>query len=135
MYLIQSIIFSKTILENYRDKINVSYRLKMLGISKKVRKKNKAKGKEILNLIAAKANLTSKRELIERFILENLTRIEDTETVLQEFEKYWDEEQPKAFNILIKEKNLEKTKMPKLIEDHLFAGIKPLIIRVLNLID
>ena len=107
----------------------------MLGISKKVRKKNKAKGKEILNLIAAKANLTSKRELIERFILKNLTQIEDTETVLQEFEKYWDEEQPKAFNTLIKEKNLEKTKMPKLIEDHLFAGIKPLIIRVLNLID
>ena len=106
----------------------------MLGISKKVRKKNKAKGKEILNLIAAKAHLTSKRKLIERFILENLTQIEDTETGLQEFEKYWDEEQPKAFNILIKEKNLEKTKMPKLIEDHLFAGRKPLRVGALNLI-
>jgi len=84
--------------------------------------------------MAAETHLTNKRELRERFILENLAQIEDKETILQEFEKYWDEEQPKNFNILIKKKSLKKTKMPKLIEDYLFAGRKPIRVGVLDFI-
>ncbi|MCL4142221.1 UNVERIFIED_CONTAM: hypothetical protein GTU68_018533, partial [Idotea baltica] len=106
----------------HRDEINVNYILKLLGILKESKKEEKAKKqKEILDLMAGEAHLRSKRELIERFILDNLPQIEDTETIPEEFEKYWNEEQQKAFNSLVKEEKLEKTKTQKLIEDYLFA--------------
>tara|TARA_R110002126_G_scaffold274972_1_gene420271 strand:+ start:10177 stop:13032 length:2856 start_codon:yes stop_codon:yes gene_type:complete len=120
----------------HRDEINVNYILKLLGILKESKKEEKAKKqKEILDLMAGEAHLRSKRELIERFILDNLPQIEDTETIPKEFERYWNEEQQKAFNSLIKEEKLEKTKTQKLIEDYLFAEREPLREEVLDLIE
>ncbi|WP_397444843.1 type I restriction endonuclease subunit R [Polaribacter sp. R77954] len=120
----------------HRDEINVNYILKLLGILKESKKEEKAKKqKEILDLMAGEAHLRSKRELIERFILDNLPKIEDTETIPEEFERYWNEEQQKAFNSLVIEEKLEKTKTQKLIEDYLFAEREPLREEVLDLIE
>ena len=120
----------------HRDEINVSYILKLLANLKESKKEEQTKKqKEILDLMAGEAHLRSKRELIERFILENLPQIEDTETIPQEFEKYWNDEQQKAFNNLVSEENLEKTKTQKLIEGYLFAEREPLREEVLDLIE
>jgi type I restriction enzyme R subunit len=81
------------------------------------------------------ANLRSKRELIEKFIEDNLPQIEDSDTILQEFEKFWTEEQQKAFETFVKEENLSSERTQKLIEDYLYAEREPLRDELLNLIE
>lgn len=120
----------------HRDEVNVSYILKLLAALKDTTKEDKVrKQKEIIDLLTGEANLRSKRELIEKFILENLPVIEDTDTIPEEFDKYWNEEQQKAFNQLVAEENLSADKTHKLIESYLFAEREPLRDEVLDLIE
>ena len=120
----------------HRDEVNVTYILKLLAALKDTSKEEKVrKQKEIVDLLTGEANLRSKRELIEKFILENLPVIEDTDTIPEEFDKYWNEEQQKAFNQLVAEENLSADKTHKLIESYLFAEREPLRDEVLDLIE
>ena len=120
----------------HRDEVNVTYILKLLAALKDTTKEDKVrKQKEIIDLLTGEANLRSKRELIEKFILENLPIIEDTDTIPEEFDKYWNKEQQKAFNQLVQEENLSADKTHKLIESYLFAEREPLRDEVLDLIE
>lgn len=120
----------------HRDEINVTYILKLLATLKDVdESEREAKQKEIIDALTGEANLRSKRELIEKFIEDNLPQIEDTETIPEEFEKFWSIEQHKAFETFIKEEKLSSEKTQKLIEDYLYSEKKPLRDEVLNLID
>jgi len=120
----------------HRDEINVAYILKLLANLKNGSKKDQEKKrKEIVDLLTGEANLRSKRELIEKFISENLPEIEDTEDVPDEFEKFWNEEQKKAFLQLVQEESLSEEKTEKLIESYLFAEREPLRDEVLSLVE
>ena len=120
----------------HRDEINVTYILKLLASLKGVKKEDQeAKKKEVVDLLTGEANLRSKRELIEKFIEDNLPEIDDTEAIPQEFEKFWSEEQQKAFELFIKEENLSSDKTQKLIEDYLYAEREPLRDELLDLIE
>ena len=120
----------------HRDEINVTYILKLLASLKDVKKEEQeAKKKEVVDLLTGEANLRSKRELIEKFIEDNLPEIDDTEAIPQEFEKFWSEEQQKAFDVFIKEENLSSDKTQKLIEDYLYAEREPLRDELLDLIE
>tara|TARA_B110000908_G_C10268035_1_gene466808 strand:- start:2739 stop:5591 length:2853 start_codon:yes stop_codon:yes gene_type:complete len=119
----------------HRDEINVTYILKLLASLKDVKKEEQeAKKKEVVDLLTGEANLRSKRELIEKFIEDSLPEIEDSETIPQEFEKFWSEEQQKAFEVFVKEENLSSEKTQKLIEDYLYAEREPLRDELLDLI-
>jgi type I restriction enzyme R subunit len=75
---------------------------KLLATLKKAMTKLIAEKRKFIDLITGEY-LRSKRELIEKFILENLTIIEDMDTIPEEFDKYWNEEQTKkAFNQLVR---------------------------------
>ena len=120
----------------HRDEINVIYILKLLATLKDVKKSEReAKRKELVDLLTGEANLRSKRELIEKFIEDNLPAIEDSETIPQEFDKFWAEEQQKAFEVFVKEENLSSEKTQKLIEDYLYAEREPLRDDLLDLIE
>jgi type I restriction enzyme R subunit len=120
----------------HRDEINVTYILKLLAALKDAKKsEQEAKKKEIVDILSGEANLRSKRELIEKFIEDNLPQIEDSDTILQEFEKFWTEEQQKAFETFVKEENLSSERTQKLIEDYLYAEREPLRDELLNLIE
>ena len=120
----------------HRDEVNVTYILKLLaGLKDTSKAEKEKKHKEIVDLLTGEANLRSKRELIEKFILENLPIIEDTDTIPEEFDKYWNAEQQKAFNQLVKEENLSPEKTQKLIENYLFAEREPLRQEVIELIE
>ncbi|TDD78411.1 type I restriction endonuclease subunit R [Flavobacterium caseinilyticum] len=120
----------------HRDEINVSYILNLLAGLKNADPKEKAKKqKEIIDLLTGEANLRSKRELIERFILENLPNIEETEDLPEQFEKYWNDEQIIAFKQLVQEENLSEEKTEQLIENYLFAEREPLRDELLDLIE
>jgi type I restriction enzyme R subunit len=120
----------------HKDDVDVSYILKLLANLKDTNKEEKEKRqKEILDLLSGEAHLRSKRELIERFIQENMPIIEDSDTIPEEFEKYWSIEQLKAFDALVKEEKLSESKTQKLIEQYLFAEREPLRDEVLSLIE
>lgn len=120
----------------HRDDINVAYILQLLMKLKTDNKKDAIKTEaDILNLLSGEADLRSKRELIERFIKENLPIIEDSETIPQEFDKYWSEEQVKAFNKIVTEENLSPERTEQLIENYLFSEQEPLRDEVLDLIE
>lgn len=118
-----------------RDTINVTYILQLLI---KFKSKHSAKDKEsiekeIFNLLNTEVSLRSKRELIEKFIQESLPNIEDTDTIPEEFEKFWNIEQDKALQELVKTENLSEEKTERLIENYLFTERKPLRQEILDL--
>ncbi|MGY6560799.1 MAG: type I restriction endonuclease subunit R [Luteibaculaceae bacterium] len=123
----------------HRDEINVSYIIQLL-IKLKTRltgsQQDTTKAEqEIFNLLSTEATLRSKRELIEKFILENLPIISDPDNITPAFEQFWNEEQQKEFSKIVSEENLSAEKTEKLIEDYLFAERKPLRDEVLELIE
>jgi len=120
-----------------RDTINVAYIVQLL-IKFKSRDKQKDKQqleKEISNLLNSEVSLRSKRELIDKFIQGNLPLIEDTDTIPDEFEKFWNEEQERALKELVEEENLSSEKTEKLVENYLFAEREPLREEILDLIE
>ena len=120
----------------HRDEINVTYILNLLKNLKDASPKDQeTKKKEVVDLLTGEANLRSKRDLIEKFIQQNLPEIDDSDSIPQEFDKYWTEEQQKAFETFVKEENLSKEKTQKLIEDYLYAEREPLRDELLNLIE
>lgn len=122
----------------HRDEINVTYIIQLL-IKLKSKVDQDGKGgdteREIANIINTHTQLRSKRELIEKFISQNIPDIEDTDSIPQEFDKFWIEEQRTAFNELVKSENLSIERTEQLIENYLFAEREPLRDEVLDLIE
>jgi type I restriction enzyme R subunit len=120
----------------HRDEINVTYIIQLL-IKLKSKKKTDTQQveNEIMNLLNTEAKLRSKRELIQKFISENLPEIEDSSTISDEFDSFWSKEQQKAFEQIVKEENLSAEKTAQLIEDYMFAEREPLRDEVLDLIE
>jgi type I restriction enzyme R subunit len=122
----------------HRDEINVTYIIQLL-IKLKSKVDQEGKGgdteREIANIINTHTQLRSKRELIEKFISQNIPEIEDTDSIPQEFDKFWVEEQRTAFNELVRSENLSIERTEQLIENYLFAEREPLRDEVLDLIE
>lgn len=118
-----------------RDTINVTYILQLLikFNSKHSVKDKESIEKDIFNLLNTEVSLRSKRELIEKFIQESLPHIEDTDTIPEEFEKFWTVEQEKALQELVNTENLSEEKTERLIENYLFTEREPLRKEILDL--
>jgi type I restriction enzyme R subunit len=120
----------------HRDEINVAYIIQLLiKLKSSVQTQHDSSQKEIFNLLNTEAHLRSKRELIELFIQANLPAIEDTDDIPQEFEKFWNEEQQKAFDQLVKDERLSAEKTQSLIEDYLYAEREPIRDEILELLE
>ena len=120
----------------HRDEINVAYILKLLAHLKNADPTDiEKRKKEIVDLLAGEANLRSKRELIEKFIQENLPAIADADDIPEEFDKFWTKEQLAAFHQLCKEEKLFSDKVERVIENYLFSEREPLRDDLLELIE
>lgn len=120
----------------HRDQINVAYIIKLLiELKKQAQKDTTSAEREIFNLLNTEATLRSKRELIEKFILENLPVIENSVDVTSEFEAFWQHQQQLELEKIILEENLDKEKTEKLIESYLFAERAPIRDEVLTLLN
>jgi type I restriction enzyme R subunit len=120
----------------HKDEINVAYIIQLLIKLKSQKNKDTSSAeKEIFNLLSTESTLRSKRELIEKFILENLPVIIDADDITNEFNKFWDVEQQKEFKQIVAEENLSAERTEKLIEDYLFAEREPLRDEVLELLE
>lgn len=120
----------------HRDEINVRYIIQLLIKLKANQKKDSQQiEKEIFNLLNNEAQLRSKKELIEKFIRDNMPVILDTDDIPQEFEKFWTAEQEKAFLQLVSEEKLSKERTQSLIENYLYSEQEPMRDEILELLD
>jgi len=120
----------------HRDDINVMYILKLLARLKTGSKKQQEKTrKEIIDLLASEMQLRSKRELIEKFIDENLPHIDDADDIPNAFEAFVDEEKKIALQELCTEEKLSFDKVNAVIGDYLFTERKPLPDDIVDLLE
>lgn len=111
----------------HRDEINVAYILKLLARLHESNQAEKQKQREaIIDLLGGEAQLRSKRELIEKFIHENLPLIGDAEAIPEAFEAFWAKEQKQAFRALCEEEQLHPEPLQALISNYLFTEHPPL---------
>ena len=119
----------------HRDEINVAYIIRLLIKLKANQKKDADQiEKEIFNLLNTEMQLRSKKELIERFIRENMPVILETDDIPQEFEKFWMVEQERAFLKMVEEEKLSKEKTQTLIEHYLYSEQEPMRDDILELL-
>ncbi|EPA00011.1 Type I restriction-modification system, restriction subunit R [Indibacter alkaliphilus LW1] len=111
----------------HRDEINVSYILKLLGKLKDASPEEQEKQKKaIVELIVGEAQLRSKKELIEKFIRENLPKVADADDIPEEFTHFWTMERLKALHELSEEENLDDQALEKVIGDFIYTEKEPL---------
>jgi type I restriction enzyme R subunit len=117
----------------HRDEINVDYILallaKLTGTDEKEKKRNE---KQIKDLIDGTVQLRSKKELIEKFIAENIPHIQKTEDVSKQFGQFWTKEKVAAFEVLVAEEGLKPAELQKLIENYLYNERTPLREDIVN---
>lgn len=120
----------------HRDEINVGYIIHLLIRLKANQKKDAQQvEREIFNLLNTETRLRSKKELIEKFIRENMPVISDTDDIPEEFEKFWTIEQDKAFRKLVKDEKLSKERTQALIDNYLYSEQEPMRDELLDLLN
>ena len=111
----------------HRDQINVVYILQLLARLKTTDKSEAQKQKKaIIDLLGGEITLRSKRELIEKFIEENLPHIDDVDAITDEFEKFWQQERVLALSKICDEENLDQQQFNSLIDSYVYNGQEPI---------
>ena len=119
-----------------RDQINVAYILQLLAKLKHSKSADaKAQKKAIIDMLSGDVELRSKRELIEKFIEENLPHISDVDAIQDEFERFWHEEKILALGKICEEEHLDKAQFKALIESYTYNGREPLRDEVFKCLD
>ncbi|HNC31681.1 MAG TPA: type I restriction endonuclease subunit R, partial [Cyclobacteriaceae bacterium] len=117
----------------HRDLINVAYIIKLIAKLKQTKASDAQKQKKaIMDLLNSEVQLRSKRELIEKFIEENLPKIDDADNIQDEFEKYWQEQKVLSLAKLCDDESLDKEQFKALIEAYIFSGQEPIRADVLK---
>lgn len=120
----------------HRDEINVAYILKLLAkLKDSTEEEQEHQKKAIIDLITGDATMRSKRELIEKFIKENLSEISDSDNIPDEFENYWNKERLLALEKLSREENLDAEKLQEVIGTYLFTEKKPLRDEIIGMMN
>lgn len=119
----------------HRDDITVSYILGLLAKLKSTTEAEKInKQKEILDIVAGESKLRSKRELIEKFIIENLPSIAE-ENIEEEYSAYMNKEKQKAFDKFTQDEKVNPEKLRKLTENYLFTQRTPKKEEVIQILE
>ncbi len=120
-----------------RDEINVAYILTLLArlSDTKKPKDQEQQRKAISDILTSDTQLRSKKELIERFIEENLPLVRDSDLVADEFDAYWTKEKKKAVIQLSEDENLDYKKLIDVISNYLFTEKAPLRDDVIGLLN
>jgi type I restriction enzyme, R subunit len=91
--------------------------------------------KAILDIFAGDIELRSKRELIEKFIEENLPHIDDVDAIPDEFEKYWNDQKVLALGKLCEEEHLDQEQFKALIDAYIYSELEPMPEQVFECLD
>lgn len=110
-----------------RVEINVAYIMRLLGeLYNSKSKEKEQKMKEIMDLLGGEIQLRSKRELVEKFIQQQLPKIKDAEDIPIAFKAFWNLERQDAFTKLYQQEDLKPDVVADAIGEYLYTGRKPL---------
>ncbi len=110
-----------------RVEINVAYIMRLLGELHKSKEKDRERIlKEIADLLGGEPQLRSKRELVERFINEQLPKIKDAEDIPYYFNSFWNLQREEAFTKLYQQEDLDPDLAKDVIEQYMYTGRRPL---------
>ena len=121
----------------HTDQINVAYILKLLAQLKgeKTPTAAAAQKKAIIDLLGGDIQLRSKRDLIQKFIDENMPNIKDGDSIEDEFEKYWQDQKVLALGKICEEEHLDKAQFKSLIDAYIYSGREPIKDEVFQCLD
>ncbi|GAA0722244.1 type I restriction endonuclease subunit R [Aquimarina litoralis] len=121
----------------HRDVINVAYILKLITKMKEEKDAQAAaqQKKNIMDLLTGEITLRSKRELIEKFIAQQLPHIDHIDRIEDEFEKFWNNEKVLALGKLCEEENLDQKQFQALINAYVYSGQEPIREEVFKCLD
>jgi type I restriction enzyme R subunit len=110
-----------------RDVINVQYILSLLANVYDAEGEEAATiKKSLLDSVAGDIELRNKRELIEKFIEDNLPGLGSAAEIPDSFEEFWEQERVSAFDKLVKEEQLDAEMLEQVIDRYVYTGTKPL---------
>jgi len=109
-----------------KDDINVAYILgllaKLYGSKKKDQEQQR---KTISDMMASDTQLRSKKELIERFIEENLPLVGNSDNIEDAFDTFWTSEKKKAIKKISIDENLNYENLISIVSNYLFTQKQP----------
>jgi type I restriction enzyme, R subunit len=111
-----------------RDEINIDYIIALLTNLLWATTSNKSRQKKaILDIIQSDPILRSKKELIEKFIEENLSGIKDGDEISSEFEKFMQMQKNEHFIKLCEEEWIDREQFSEILSTYLYTGKMPII--------
>lgn len=119
----------------HRDNINVAYILSLLaGLKGKPEKEQAQQKKQVLDMLAGEITLRSKKLLIEKFITDNLPKIDGSANVVEVFNQFWDVERDKALYVICEQEGVDAAGLKQLIGDYIYTQRDPLLKKVENIL-
>lgn len=109
-----------------RDEVNVSFILRLISQMVGASDEKQAEIKRSIdNYVSSELELRSKRELIEKFLKNNLPKIEHSSDVEQEFEIFWNEEQVAEMKKISQESRIKQDDIERIVGRYLSSGRVP----------
>jgi len=110
-----------------RDIIDFDYIIYLIAGLKNISSKvvREKKTEEILKLFDRDAKLRKKKDLIKKFIEENLPKIDKSDDVEKAFNEFWETEQAKSLKSVAEKENIPIDKFEQLINDYFYTQKMP----------
>jgi type I restriction enzyme R subunit len=110
-----------------RDIINFDYIILLIAGLKDIKSDvlRDKKTEEILKLFDRDITLRHKKDLIKKFIEENLPKIDGSQNVGQEFNAFWNSERSKSLRDIATSENIPVEKLESLIGEYLYSQKLP----------
>lgn len=105
-----------------RDNINVDYIIRLLKDLDQESTSFATDVDFILKTMDSSEQLRDKKELIEKFIQENLPELQDKDKLDETLDKFLNEQRAKEINALVETEKLDKDKLNLLIEEYEFSN-------------
>ena len=82
------------------------------------------KRKQIMDILSGDRKLRSKRELIEKFIDDHLSGLQENDDINEAFDEYWNEEKEKHFIELCNDEEIDPEELHKIVGNHIYSNQK-----------
>ena len=110
-----------------RDEINVTYILALLAKLRGATDDEQVRiRKSLIDSITNTPSMRSKKDLIEKFISQDLIQITEDDDIEERFFEFWDKEKLQSLQSLSSTENLYEQKLQDLIGNYLYTGHEPL---------
>jgi type I restriction enzyme R subunit len=120
----------------HRDDVNVAYILKLLAhYINGLESEKKRIEESVEDLLGGTPEMRSKKEMIMKFIRENLPSIVDEEAIEEEFRKYWEIEREKALQAICTEENISRENLQIVISQYIFSEKLPLTGDIIKILE